>query len=408
MRFRYIIQEPSGTIRQGTLDAPNRAEAASALTRRGVAVMKLEAAGEGGARVFWRRLNLSVPLGKSLNRLDQLTVLRQLGTILNTGTDLITALDMVAENAVKPAVKNMLYGVRARVLAGESFAKALSPWERHFDPVFTNLVTAAEATGTLPAAFVSYAKELKKELEFSRQLRAAMVYPLILIAAVVIMLLIILMVVAPRIQELFATTTIEPPLYTRMFFYASNLLVNSTVSVAVVLGLLVVGSIAVVRTRKLRRIFAFLLWHLPLTRKVQMDLTLMRFSKTLSTLIKAGFPLKGSLLIAAGVVHSVYQRALTDIAQEKLERGIAFADALRHYPKLFPSILIGVIATGEKSGQLYDVLEQMGEFYEEESLYKLKTLLTLVEPILLTIVGVIVGVIAASLLAPIYRLIGRF
>ncbi len=410
MRFRYISQESGGALRQGYIDAVNHQEAMDTLARQGVLVMKIETAAEaeGGARGLWKRLNLSLSVSKNIDRLDQLTVLRQLSTILNTGTDLITALDIVADNAVKPAVKNILYDIRAKILAGESFSGALALWEENFDPVFINLVKSSEAAGTLPVMFASYSLELKKEIEFSRQLRSAMIYPLILVAAVVVMLLIILTVVAPRIQELFATSTIDPPFFTKIFFQASNLLINHTLSVVAVLMAFVVGLVVMIRNKKLRKILSSLLWYLPLLRKVQIDLTLMRFSKTLSTLVKAGFPMKGSLMIVANVVQPVYQRALTDIAQEKLERGISLAEALRHYPKLFPSILTGVISTGEKTGQLNDVLEQMGEFYEEESLYKLKFLLTLVEPLLLAVVGVIIGGIAASLLAPIYRLINKF
>ena len=132
----------------------------------------------------------------------------------------------------------------------------------------------------------------------------------------------------------------------------------------------------------------------------------MRFSKTISSLINAGFTLKAALATTSEVVNLKYQHVLVEIAKEKLDRGVSFSQALNDYPAFFPSILVSVVATGEKSAQTSEVLAQMGEFYEEEVFYGLEFFLTLIEPILLLIVGLIVGLMAASLIAPIYRLIG--
>ena len=119
----------------------------------------------------------------------------------------------------------------------------------------------------------------------------------------------------------------------------------------------------------------------------------------------AGFSLRNALATASEIMNPKYQGAIADI-QKKLEQGIGFAEALREHPDLFSGILVSVVATGEKSGQLISVLNQMSEFYEEEIIYSLELLLTVIEPVLLLVVGVVVGLLASSLISPIYRLVG--
>jgi type II secretory pathway component PulF len=134
---------------------------------------------------------------------------------------------------------------------------------------------------------------------------------------------------------------------------------------------------------------------------------LARFTKTVARLIDAGFTLKAALAIAGDTLSPQYKKVLTVIGDDKLERGITFSQALGEYPKYFPKILVSVIATGERSGQLSPVLIQMSEFYEEEVVYSLELFLTLIEPIMLVIVGLIVALMASSLISPLYRLISK-
>jgi type II secretory pathway component PulF len=350
---------------------------------------------------------MSTPLGKRLTVLDQIAMTRHLGTILNTGTDLMGGLEIIGRDAIKPMVRRIIYDIKSRISRGQKFSEALASWKGQFNPVFISLVRAGESSGNLPGILLAYAQELRKDYAFSRKLRGALVYPVILIAALMGMVVLILTVVIPRLKEVFASTKINPPVYTKFFFFISDFLLAHVVSIIVVFGVLLLVVFVLLQNNKTRRHMATLLWYLPFLNKIQKNITLNRFSKTLATLIDAGFTLQQGLVITGEVTGKKYELVLKSIARDKLEQGVLFSQALAEHKKYFPAIMVSVIATGEKSGQLSQVLKQMAEFYEEEVAYSLELFLTLIEPILLVVVGVIVALVASSLILPLYQLIGK-
>ncbi|MEK7146934.1 MAG: type II secretion system F family protein, partial [Patescibacteria group bacterium] len=388
MKFYYAAQDKQGVLIKGDTEAVNRQDAINNLIKRGLTPIKIElAAGqqETGGR-FSRFSKMQVSFGRRLNMFDQIIFIRHLGTVLKSGTDILTGLDIIAQDAIKPLVKKIAYNIKDRLGKGESFSDAIKSWQNQFNPIFINLVKAGESSGNLPDILLSYSQELRKDYTFVRKLRGAMVYPAILITALGAMLIIVLSVVAPKLKELFISLKAEPPFYTKIFFVASDLWLNYTIFIIIAASIAVLFAFMSFRLKKVRLIANSLLWHLPILNKMQKNLSLMRFSKTTAHLLNAGFSLKGALTTASEIMNPKYQGAITDI-QKKLEQGIGFAEALREHPDLFPGILISVIATGEKSGQLVSVLNQMSEFYEEEIIYSLELLLTVIEPVLLLVVG---------------------
>lgn len=408
-RFYYVAQDKDRNLERGDIEGKDRKEAIDILIRRGLTPIKFEVVNEGEGTTRTRSFfSHTLSFGGRLTTFDQVTIIRHLGTILHTGTDLLTALEIIARDSIKPLTKRILYDIKERVARGEHFSETIRVWQEQFDPVFVNLIRAAEASGNLPTVLLSYAKELRKDMTFMRKLRGAMVYPVILISALTAMIVLILAVVIPRFKELFVSLKAEPPLYTKIFFFASDVLLAYTVPLVTIVVILFIVVFFAFRHKRLRRQLGLLVWHLPVLRTVAKNLTLLRFSKTVANLLEGGFSLKAALLVAGEVVSPNYERALREVAEKKLEEGVSFAEALGRYPRLFPEVLVSVIATGERTGQLSAVLLEMAEFYEEEIIYSMELLLTLIEPVLLLIVGLIIGLLAGSLIGPIYRLIGRF
>ncbi|MBI2591681.1 MAG: type II secretion system F family protein [Candidatus Brennerbacteria bacterium] len=405
-RFFYAAQDKQGVLTKGDTQAPSREEAINNLMKRGLTPVKIElAADQAAAGRLSSVSKMQISFGRRLTMFDQIIFIRHLGTVLKSGTDILTGFDIIAQDAIKPLVRKIAYDMKDRLGRGESLSDAIKHWQNHFNPIFINLVKAGESSGNLPDILLAYARELRKDYTFVRKLRGAMVYPAILITALGAMLIIVLSVVAPKLKELFTSLKAEPPFYTKIFFITSDLWLNYTVPIIIGASLLVFFILMSFRLKKIRLIAGSLLWHLPILNKMQKNLSLMRFSKTTAHLLQAGFSLKGALTTASEIMSQKYQNAILNI-QKKLEQGIGFAEALREHPDLFPGILVSVVATGEKSGQLISVLEQMSEFYEEEIIYSLELLLTVIEPVLLLIVGVVVGLLASSLISPIYRLVG--
>lgn len=407
MRFTFTAQDKRGAIFKGDVEAADRREAAAALTTKGLTPLAIEAAEEEKAKKGGR-VRTPLFLTGGLTTFDQIVFTRHLGTILNTGTDLLSGLDIIAEDAIKPIVRRIVLDVKSRIATGETLSQALDAWKQYFSPILLNLVKAAEASGNLPGVLLNYSQELRKDYTFNRKVRGAMFYPAILISALFGMMLLMLTIVVPRLKDLFKSTGFQPPFYTKLLFTASDFWVKHTVSALLALGLVILFLVIALRDPRVKRRFSVILWYLPYLNKIQKNATLLHFTKTLATLIRAGFPLKSALLVTGEAAGPKYDRVLTKIAVENLERGISLADSMRQHRKLFPTILISLVATGEKSGQLDSVLVQMSEFYEEEVIYALEQFLTIIEPLLIVIVGVIVGLMVGSLISPIYKFIGRF
>lgn len=404
-RFFYIAQDRYKNTSQGDLEAETREDAMKILAKQGLLPIKLDSALHGEKRIA-SLLRGNFSFGGRLTTFDRITIIRHLGTILQTGTDILSGLEMIAQDAIKPRIQKILYDLRDKISKGETFSEALKRWRADFGVVFISLVKAGEAGGNLPSVLLSYAQELRKEYTFSRRLKGALVYPAILIVTLLAMLVLVLTVVTPRLKEIFKSTGSDPPIYTKIFFWASDLWLAQSTLLIILGAVLILGLVAAWQNSKMRERLTTILSHLPILSKVGRTFELMRFSKTLSHLLNAGFSLKAAMVTTSDVVSSKYKPVLMSIAQEKLERGINLTDAMSGYPNFFPKILVSVVRTGEKSGQLSRVLSQMADFYEEEVLYSLELFLTLIEPILLLIVGIVVGLMAASLIAPIYRLIG--
>lgn len=406
-RLSYIAQDRYKNTTRGELEARDRDDALKLLAKRGLTPLKLEPVSETGASGARRLLQASLSFGGRLTAFDRITLIRHLGTILQTGTDILSGLEMIAQDTIRPRVRKILYDLRDKVSYGETFSEALKRWRGDFGIIFISLVKAGEAAGNLPSILLSYAQELRKDYTFSRRLKGAMVYPAILILTLLAMLILVLTVVTPRLKEIFKSTNADPPIYTKAFFWASDLWLAHSSSLIILGVALILGLAAAWQNNRLRERIVAALWYFPILKKLGRTFELMRFAKTLSSLLDAGFSLKAAMLTASDVVSAKYKPIITDIVQKKLEKGIGLADAMREHPNFFPGILVSVVKTGEKSGQLSRVLSQMGEFYEEEVLYSLELFLTLIEPILLLVVGIIVGLMTASLIAPIYRLIGK-
>lgn len=407
-RFFYVAQDKNNLLSKGVFETDNRDEALKALLQKGLRPIKLDAltpeekidTKSGVAKVRIPRL-----LKANLGTFDQLIIIRHLGIILSTGTDILSALDILAHDAIKPAVKEILYNIKSRVSRGEKLSDALNAWHNQFNPVLISLVKSGELSGNLPSVLLSYAQELRKDYTFIRKLRGAIFYPTILIVALTAMIILILTVVTPRLKELFSSLKATPPFYTRIFFAASDFWLAHSVLIIITALVVGFGLFIALRKRSVRLRLLTALQYIPYINRIQRNITLMRFSRTVANLIHAGFSLKAALATTSDIVDLKFGKVLKDIADQSLEHGISMTEAMKKYPNAFPTILVSAVATGEKSGQLNVVLSQMSEFYEEDVIYSLETFLTLLEPVLLVIVGVIVGLLASSIIAPVYKLI---
>ena len=405
MRFTYLAQDKKGMEARGDIEAGNEREAAELVVKKGLIPLKIEFIA-GAKRGLGKRFSAPLSFGGRLTTFDEIIITRHLGTILATGVDLLSGLDIIAEDAIKPIVKKIVLDIKGRIATGQTLSQAMNAWQAHFNPVLLNLVKAGELSGGLATVLLTHSQELRKDYTFNRKVKGAMIYPVILICALFGMVLLILTIVVPKLKELFLSTDTKIPLYTKIIFQASDIWTTYYLPLSIGMGAALLALIIMFRIPRLRRKITALLWYLPILKTIQKNYSLLRFSKTLSNLIKAGIPFESALKVTGQAIGGRYQPLLEYFAEKNLPKGITLSDSMRAHPQYFPGILTSVVATGEKSGQMDATLAQMSEFYEEEVIYALEQFLVIIEPVLIIIVGIIVGAMTGSLFSPLYRFIG--
>jgi len=340
---------------------------------------------------------------------DKLFLTKYLSLLLKVGTDLLSAIDILVADFDKPAMKNFLLEIRDNLSKGRHFYEAFANYPQVFSLAFVNLIKAAEESGNLQDTFDQLAVSLQKEAELRGKVRSAIIYPIILIAMSVSIVIFLATFALPKISKVFEESGIQPPIFTKIVFAVSGFInSNLTFLVVLMIAFLVGGTIFFVKTLVGRKIADRALGKVPLIRNIYRELAIQRFAANFSSLMKAGMPIIDSVKITALVVGSEeFRVSLNRIADEGLARGITIGDSFKR-EAVFPRVVTNLIAVSERGGHLEEVLETVAEFYAANIESNIKALVSVLEPLMLLVLGFMVAAIALSIIIPIYQLTTNF
>jgi type II secretory pathway component PulF len=326
--------------------------------------------------------------------------------MIKAGVNLPAALDVLATDTRNSYFRLILGDLKFSVENGKPLSEGLKHYPKDFNPVFINMIKAGEASGKLDESLRRLNLQLKKEYALVSKVKNALIYPVVLIAGVLGVLALIITFVIPRLVAVFEGSSLKIPLTTRvLFFLAKMASFKPTLTMAILL-ILLAGGIYLLRLDKVKAFFNRLLYRLPIAKDLLRQLELVRFARTLGELLASGLAIGEALEITSeGMGLAVYRKIILE-AREKVIKGVSLANAFRKDEKYFPGLLTSVISVGEKTGQLDKILLELADFYEEQADNSLKTLTSLIEPVLLVIVGLLIGGMAISIVVPIYQLIG--
>ena len=398
MKFNYAASQSNGAIVRGTTEAASESAALDFLARKGLQPVSLAAA-PASLGLFARKINAT----------DAIFLTKYLALMLRAGTDLFRALDILIADFEKPAMKSLLLEVRESLERGQPFYTAFARHPYEFEPVFVNLVKAGEMSGNLERVFDDLSMMLAKREDLRRKITAALTYPAILLVASSGIVVFLATFALPRIADVFLSAAISPPLFVAMVFATSKFIAGNLVALVFAAAFALAGGwFFFFRTRSGRRSLDGILRRTPAVRTVVQRIAIQRFAATLGTLMSAGLPIIDSLeLTATAVGHYDFEVALRRIAREGVARGASLGDSFRKEPA-FPLVIVTLIAVSEKAGHLDEVLATLATFYESEIDGSVKGMVALIEPVMLIGLGGIVGLVAMSVIIPIYQLIGSF
>lgn len=335
---------------------------------------------------------------------QKLFFVQQLSVMIKAGISLSVALKTLAEQSTSRGFKIILSDLQASVEKGSLLSKGLEGYQRGFGELFVSMVKAGEASGKLEDVLNQLFVQMKKDHDIISKVRSAMIYPLIVVTMMVLIGVLMMVYVIPTLTSVFIELNVVLPLPTRILITVSQFSVNYGIFLLIGSVIGVVALVRIGRTARGKKIYHTIALKSPIAGRIIAKINLARFCRSLSSLLKTDIPIVQSFEITSRILGNViYREALTE-AKEKIKKGISIKDSLVGYEKLFPPVVLQMIAVGEETGALDTILEESAIFYEDDVNQTMTNLPSIIEPVLMVILGIGVGGMAVAVIMPMYSL----
>lgn len=397
--FSFKARDDKGKILKGIVEAKDQKEALGLLHQRQLLVIKLNIHGEDILTVLNRRL-------RRVSLTDLTNFTRQLATMFTAGLRLTESLRILEKQTENPAMKDIIKELRTDVEGGSSFAAAL---EKHpcFPTVYTAVVRAGEASGKLDAILLQLAETLEKQRALHSKVIGAMIYPVVILVAMIAVIFVLMIFVVPGLSSVYEAFEADLPMATKILIATSKFMAKDW-------WIVILGMIGLVVLFKMwhgtalgRKQTDLVLLKLPILGKLQKETVLTGFCRTLGLLSGAGVPLVDGLNIVSDASGNVvYRDVLKEVAQ-RVEKGFPLSSVLEGN-SLFPAIVVQMAKVGEETGKIDETLTRVAVYFEMETDEMVKGLTTMIEPLIMIVLGVGVGFMVYSIIMPIYNLVGNF
>lgn len=401
-RFTYKAIRESGESYTDTADAEDKFALARQMKQSGDTLVSAEevSVAEKKPNAF---LGITLVWGRVTLR-DKIMFARNLSAMMSAGLSLTRALSVLERQTRNAAFKNTLQKLGASIQQGTALSAALAEFPDVFPPLFVSMVRAGEESGKLSDALNTVALQLNKTYQLKRKVRGAMMYPSIVVTAMVLVGVALMVFVVPTLTETFTELGVDLPLSTRFIIGASNFVKHNIVLSLGLLVVLVGGGAVWFRRPSGRRVFETTLLHTPVIRGMVRESNAAQTSRTLASLLASGVEIVQAMGITKNVIQNTHFKAVLAKAERAIPKGGSIAEAFLESSELYPPLLGEMVSVGEEAGNLPEMLLRVAEFYESEVEEKTKDLSTIIEPILMVIIGAAVGFFAVSMISPIYSI----
>ena len=399
-RYNYKAKDKAGKLVTGEVEASSQMVAAKLVRQRGLTVISILPAREslfGFVRKLRERISAS----------DVTTFTRQLATMANAGLPITEAL-LILRQQTKGAMQKVVAQILTDVEGGESLSIATARHPQVFSPTYIALLKSGEVGGVIDEVLARLADNLEKQQEFSGKVKGALIYPAIIVVGMFVVGLVMMIFVIPRLTSLYGDFDAELPTATKILIGISGFFVNFWPFLIILIGGGLWGFSAYRKTPAGKRRTDELIFKLPIFGELQREVILTELTRTLALMVGAGVSILEALNITAGVVgNEVVADALRD-ASKQVEKGFPIAYSFSKHPEAFPFILSQMVAVGEETGKMEEVLGKVSHVFEVESDQKVKGLTSAVEPLVMIILGLGVGFLVIAIILPIYNLTSQF
>ncbi len=336
---------------------------------------------------------------------DELVSLtRNLSSMINAGLPLTRALSIIERQTKNPRLKNVMKDIRENINKGKQFNETLAAFPKIFSDLYVAMVRAGEEGGQLSGALQTLSVQMEQSSTLKKKIKGAMIYPCIVIGVMLIIGVLMMIYVIPSITATFSKMNAALPLTTRILIATSDFMSQHPILIIGGIVGFVFGFAAALRTKVGTRIFDYLITRIPVIGGIVKEVNSARTARSLSSLLKAGVDVISAIKITRDVVQNVYYKDILEEAARRVEKGTPLSEVFIERSDLYPVLVGDMIAVGEETGQISHMLEEMSLFYEAEINQKTKDLSTIIEPLLMVVIGAGVGFFALAMIAPIYSI----
>ncbi len=407
--FHYVAKKQNGETKSGVIEAKDESSLAQTLRQEGLILTEAKNMEEKTSlikkkfsftsifRVVFRRVSL----------VEKLMFTRHLAVMIGAGFSLHKALETLAKQTENNTFKKIIDDLVSRIKKGETLADSIAKYPKVFNNFFVSMIRVGEKSGTLEEVLKNLAQHLKKEHDFISKVRGALTYPAVIVAAMIGIGALMMVMVVPKITAMFEELDVALPITTQILIFITNVLTKYFLWVAIVFIVLIIIAVRYFKTSKGKRLLSWIALRLPVLKKIVQKFNCARFARNFSSLIESGVPIVESLNITSKTLGNFFYSNSLIMAAEDVKKGKNIQESLSRHENLYPILVIQMIGVGEQTGALEEIMIRLAEFYEEEVAAVMENLASIIEPILMVLIGAAVGFFAVAMIQPMYSMMGN-
>ena len=398
MQFSYTAKNKEGVMQSGTLDAVDRFTLARTLRSQGLVPITVKNTNATG-------LNINIPfLVPKVTLREKILFTKNMAGMLKAGLSLVRALQVLGKQTKNKTFQTVLTSIENDIVGGSTLSDGMKKFPKVFSELFVAMVSAGEESGDMSGALEQVGVSIEKSYALNARIKSALMYPIIILSAIFLIGILMFIFVVPTITKTFKDLGVDLPASTKVVVWISDTMSAHPLLLFLVLAIVGYAVAMLIRSNYAKPKIDYIVLKLPVISNLVCETNTARTTRTISSLLGSGVDIVHTLTITHEVLQNHYYKEALNEAIEVVQKGGQLSSVFKKYPKLFPIMMTEMIAVGEETGKLSQMLGDVAVFYENEVDTKTKDLSTIIEPVLMVFIGAAVGFFAISMLSPMYSL----
>lgn len=403
MKFQYKATAEDGSVKEGEAQADSKSALYDDLREKGLVL--LTAVEEKDKGSFYMRISHRIEkITGRIKEKDKIMFARNLGAMVKAGLPISRALGVMERQTKNPKFKALMGDLENEIRSGNSFHGAMKKHDNVFSSLFIAMTEAGEESGNLAETLKDVSDHMERGYKLKKKVKGALMYPAVIIAAMIIIAILMLIYVVPTLTKTFIDLNVELPASTRFIIATSNFFSSHSLLALGIIAAAIGGTIWALRTPRGKHIGESIVLSLPVVGNLVRESNAAQTMSTLSSLLAAGVDVVESIEITSHVVQNTHFKKVLDSMHQRIQKGVTMSEIFGEHEKLYPPFVAEMVMVGEETGDLSGLLNEVAIFYQEDVRQKTQDMSTIIEPVLMVVVGAAVGFFAVSMITPMYSL----